>query len=70
MSFYFIVAGKVIVTRMEVDKKTGEQSTQMLGELVAGASFGELALMHNIKRTATIICKGFSQFLRVDKEGK
>lgn len=33
----------------------------------AGDAFGELALLHNIRRTATIICKADSEFLRVDK---
>lgn len=32
-----------------------------------GDAFGELALLHNIRRTATIICKEDSEFLRVDK---
>ena len=32
-----------------------------------GDAFGELALLHNIRRTATIICKADSEFLRVDK---
>lgn len=32
-----------------------------------GDAFGELALLHNIRRTATIICKENSEFLRVDK---
>jgi len=32
-----------------------------------GDSFGELALLHNTKRTASIICSGTSEFLRVDK---
>ena len=32
-----------------------------------GDAFGELALLHNIRRTATIICKQNSEFLRVDK---
>ena len=35
--------------------------------MFAGDSFGELALLHDIKRTATIICKGDAEFLRVDK---
>ena len=32
-----------------------------------GDAFGEMALLHNIRRTATIICKENSEFLRVDK---
>ena len=35
--------------------------------MFAGDSFGELALLHDIKRAATIICKGDAEFLTVDK---
>ena len=40
---------------------------QVVGEMSEGDAFGELALLHNIRRTATIICKENSEFLRVDK---
>lgn len=40
---------------------------QIVGEMFAGDSFGELALLHDIKRAATIICKGNAEFLTVDK---
>lgn len=40
---------------------------QIVGEMFAGDSFGEFALLHDIKRTATIICKGTAEFLTVDK---
>jgi len=40
---------------------------QIVGEMFAGDSFGELALLHDIKRAATIICKGTAEFLTVDK---
>jgi len=67
-SFYFIISGKVQVKFEETDRKTGLVHTQLLGELCEGSSFGELALLHNIKRTATIVCRGNNcEFLRVDK---
>ena len=40
---------------------------QIVGEMYAGESFGELSLLHGTKRAATIICKGNAEFLRVDK---
>ncbi|XP_070537490.1 cyclic nucleotide-binding domain-containing protein 2-like [Ptychodera flava] len=67
MSFYFILSGTVSVEVKEADKVTGESHRQVIGELGPGASFGELALLHNSKRTATIVCKGNCEFLRVDK---
>ncbi|XP_013382263.1 cyclic nucleotide-binding domain-containing protein 2-like [Lingula anatina] len=66
-NFYFIVKGSVVVKRTDEDKITGHKHTQVLAELGEGASFGELALLHNIRRTATIICKGNCDFLRMDK---
>lgn len=38
-----------------------------MGEMEEGDAFGELALLQNTRRTATIICKQDSEFLRVDK---
>jgi len=66
-SFYFIVSGSVVVDRKEFDPFVGEYYIQRVGELTAGDCFGELALLHNTKRTASIRCRGQSEFLRVDK---
>ena len=68
-SFYFIISGKVQVYITDIDKVTGFRKQQIVGTLTEGSSFGELALMHNIKRTATIVClENKSEFLRVDKQ--
>ncbi|XP_071950961.1 uncharacterized protein [Antedon mediterranea] len=66
-SFYYILSGSVIIEVTEEDARTGEKKTQVVGETPAGSAFGELALLHETKRTATIVCKGDSEFLRVDK---
>jgi len=66
-SFYFIVSGSVVVDRREYDPFACEFYNQRVAELTAGDSFGELALLHNTKRTASIRCRGTSEFLRVDK---
>jgi CRP-like cAMP-binding protein len=70
LSFYFVVSGtvNVEVNEHEVDARTGKRRSHIVGELHAGASFGELALLHNTSRKATIVCKTSCQFLRVDKE--
>ncbi|XP_022084507.1 uncharacterized protein LOC110975934 [Acanthaster planci] len=67
LSFYFILSGAVTVEVTEEDKRTGERNTHIMGEHTAGSSFGELALLHGSKRTATIICKGDAEFLVLDK---
>ena len=40
---------------------------KIIGEIVAGYSFGELALIHDSFRGASVICREKSQFLRLDK---
>jgi len=50
-----------------LDNKTGEHYHQIVGEIQAGNCFGELALVKDITRTATVVCKGDSEFLRLDR---
>jgi len=38
-----------------------------VNEIMAGGSFGEMALMSGMVRAATVICVGTSEFLRIDK---
>lgn len=66
-SMYFIVNGSVVAQVAQEDKRTGEKKQYVVGEIPAGSSFGELALVQDCRRAATISCKGTSQFLRVDK---
>lgn len=67
-SFYFIVSGTVTVQREEKDDRTGEKHIQFLGQMSEGDAFGELALLQNSTRTATIICETPCEFLKIDKE--
>lgn len=64
---YFIVSGIVLVQVAVTDILTGRPKKQIVGEMFAGDSFGELALLHDIRRAATIICKGTVEFLTIDK---
>ncbi|KAL7748561.1 hypothetical protein RI367_005972 [Sorochytrium milnesiophthora] len=61
-SFYFILNGQVQVYKMENGAKVA------LNELGPGDSFGELALLRNSQRTASIACTMRSTFFRVDKD--
>ncbi|CAK8684310.1 unnamed protein product [Clavelina lepadiformis] len=56
-SMYFIVTGSVIVQVSHTDSRTGEKKNHVVGELTAGSSFGELALVQDCKRSATISCQ-------------
>ncbi|CAH3124261.1 unnamed protein product, partial [Pocillopora meandrina] len=66
-SMYFILRGTVFVQVAETDKIAGLRMKQIVGEMFAGDSFGELALLHDITRAATVICKGTVEFLTIDK---
>lgn len=66
-NFYFILSGSVFVEMQEKDQRTGKKLNMIVGELSSGAAFGELALLHDDRRRATIVCKEYSEFLKVDK---
>ena len=67
-SFYFIVSGSVLVEVQDKDPVTGGGRNNIVGELGAGATFGDLALLNDDKRRATIVCREDCEFLKVDKE--
>ncbi|XP_033742291.1 uncharacterized protein LOC117328826 [Pecten maximus] len=64
---YFLVSGTVSIHRTEEDSTTGAKVIQHLRDIEMGATFGELALIRNISRTYTAVCKVDSEFLSVDK---
>ena len=66
-NFYFILSGSVLVEMQEEDQKTGKKHNMIIGELGAGAAFGELALLHDDRRRATIVCHENCEFLKIDK---
>ena len=66
-SFYFIISGSVLVEVQEEDQTTGKKHNMVVGELGSGASFGELALLHDDCRRATIVCNETSEFLKIDR---
>ncbi|KAI9197507.1 uncharacterized protein BJ171DRAFT_221852 [Polychytrium aggregatum] len=60
-NFYFIISGQVEV------RKNMEGQSVLLNILKSGDSFGELALLQNVKRAATVITLMDTEFLRVNK---
>ena len=66
-SFYSIVSGSVLVEIQDRDPISGVVRNNIVGELGAGATFGDLALLNDDKRRATIVCKEDCEFLKVDK---
>ena len=64
-NYYFILSGSVLIEVQQEDPQTGTK--QHHGRVGPGTSFGEIALLHESKRRATIVCKQDSQFLTIDK---
>lgn len=60
-AMYFILTGEVIITREVYDEIEKKWMTQEMGKIMAGNMFGEVSLLHDAKRTATVTttCKLF-----------
>ncbi|XP_060081548.1 cyclic nucleotide-binding domain-containing protein 2-like [Ylistrum balloti] len=66
-NFYFIYSGSVFVNLEDrnIDGKKFEKTETVL---VRGDAFGELALLQDIRRTASITCRETCEMLVVDKD--
>ncbi|XP_071847453.1 uncharacterized protein [Apostichopus japonicus] len=67
-NFYFVISGSVIVTILENSASTGESYLRTAAVLRKGSSFGELALLHHSRRTATVSSQGPVQLLAIGRE--
>ncbi|XP_027054220.1 uncharacterized protein LOC113681325 isoform X3 [Pocillopora damicornis] len=65
--FYFIFSGSVFVNVEELLTKTGHVMWHTAITLHRGDSFGELALLRNIKRTASVVVREDTELLMVEK---
>lgn len=54
-ALYFIVSGEVSVSITSYDPVLKEKITTVVGTMVPGSMFGEVSLLHDIPRTATIV---------------
>ncbi|XP_077984225.1 cyclic nucleotide-binding domain-containing protein 2-like isoform X3 [Glandiceps talaboti] len=67
-NFYMILTGTAVVTISSQDPKTGETRVQTVAFLKKGNSFGELAIMHHSRRTATVSCQDGVELLALGRE--
>ncbi|KAK3101866.1 hypothetical protein FSP39_006884 [Pinctada imbricata] len=66
-NFYFIYSGSVFVNIQDINIE-GKKFEKTETILARGDSFGELALLQDIRRTASITCRERCEMLVVDKE--
>ncbi|KAH9632762.1 hypothetical protein HF086_012097 [Spodoptera exigua] len=67
-ALYFIVTGDVIVSQSVFDELLQQYVQVDIGIMHAGDMFGEVSLLHNIRRTATCTTAGHCELLAVMKE--
>ncbi|XP_052078266.1 uncharacterized protein LOC127716181 [Mytilus californianus] len=65
---YFVVSGCVSLQTTDIDPRTGIKHVIHLKDVKSGATFGELALVRDMKRNYTAVCKGDSEFLSLSKD--
>ncbi|KAJ2951790.1 hypothetical protein O0L34_g13955 [Tuta absoluta] len=67
-ALYFVVTGEVIVSVLVYDEILKKQVSVNVFVMHSGDMFGEVSLLHNIKRTATCTTSGHCEFLALMAE--
>ncbi|XP_028158072.1 protein phosphatase 2C and cyclic nucleotide-binding/kinase domain-containing protein-like isoform X2 [Ostrinia furnacalis] len=67
-ALYFIVTGDVVVSQMIFDELLQKYVSVDIGVMHQGDMFGEVSLLHNIPRTATVTTTGHCELLALMKE--
>uniref|UniRef100_A0A1I8GUH4 Cyclic nucleotide-binding domain-containing protein n=1 Tax=Macrostomum lignano TaxID=282301 RepID=A0A1I8GUH4_9PLAT len=68
VNFYIIIRGRVIVSVMQEDRRTGDTRTNIVARLGQGQSFGEVALLRQVARTASVVSQDATQLLAIGRE--
>ncbi|XP_026748244.1 uncharacterized protein LOC113509140 isoform X2 [Galleria mellonella] len=67
-ALYFIMTGDIIVSQMVFDELLQQNVSVDVGVMHPGDMFGEVSLLHNIPRTATVTTAGHCELLVLMKE--
>eukprot|EP00057_Strongylocentrotus_purpuratus_P009733 XP_011664207.1 PREDICTED: uncharacterized protein LOC100893884 [Strongylocentrotus purpuratus] len=67
-NFYFVISGSVVVSILSNNPDTGESSMRTVAVLRRGSSFGEIAILHHGRRTATVSSQGPVHLLAITRE--
>ncbi|PAA84561.1 hypothetical protein BOX15_Mlig021012g1 [Macrostomum lignano] len=68
INFYIIISGKALVNVMKEDRESGETRSSIVARLGQGQSFGEIALLHQVTRTASIVSQTPMQLLAIGRD--
>ncbi|XP_031753205.1 cyclic nucleotide-binding domain-containing protein 2-like [Xenopus tropicalis] len=67
-NFYLILSGTAVVTKVSRNKETGEHFSNTVAFLKKGKYFGDVAILTNAKRNATIVCHETVSLLAISRE--
>ncbi|PVD34885.1 hypothetical protein C0Q70_06165 [Pomacea canaliculata] len=67
-AFYLLLTGSLMVNIQDTHPVTGQTFIRTVSDLKQGDCFGELALLEQTTRTATIICKTQTELASISKE--
>ncbi|XP_029458162.1 uncharacterized protein LOC115091938 isoform X1 [Rhinatrema bivittatum] len=67
-NFFLILSGTAVVTRVSVNKKTGELYSKTVAILRKGKYFGDVAILTSSRRNVTVVCHDSVTLLAVSRE--
>ncbi|XP_071990201.1 cyclic nucleotide-binding domain-containing protein 2-like [Engystomops pustulosus] len=67
-NFYLILSGTAVVTKVSQSKKTGEHFSKTVAFLKRGKYFGDVAILTNTKRNATVVCHDSVSLLAITRQ--
>ncbi|XP_012063936.1 PREDICTED: uncharacterized protein LOC105627259 [Atta cephalotes] len=67
-NLYFILNGEVNLSKVVIDDLTGDEKVVDMGSIHSGDMFGEIALLHTLPRTSTIITKTSVDLLLITQD--
>ncbi|XP_039600090.1 cyclic nucleotide-binding domain-containing protein 2-like isoform X2 [Polypterus senegalus] len=67
-NFYLILSGTVLVSKLSINKHTGEPFARTSAFLKKGKTFGDVAILTGAKRNATVTCHDTVALLAVSRQ--
>ncbi|XP_044856838.1 cGMP-dependent protein kinase-like [Mauremys mutica] len=67
-NFYLILSGTAVVTKVAVNRQTGELYAKTVAFLKKGKYFGDVAILTGARRNATVVCHDTVSLLAVSRQ--